>query len=344
MAQKFSPSNVSFFFTQADTRFQLGIRNAVRWSDTWTTQYSAETETVLQGWIGMPDNMRIWDGPRVVQDPAPQTYAVPMLPWEITMALDQFAFLFDRMGLYYPIAQRIGQKTAKLQDYALRDMLQGNGRFGSAPFSIGPDGLSFWNTAHPVDVYDASKGTYPNDFGTAGVSVGGITVGGLFSTNAYATMWQTMAGLVNESGEAIGVDPNRLLVPSQLNFPARVVLQSMLFSPPNMTSLGSGNAPTPGSPTPANAPFVGAMNNPLMGSADIDMTPDLSRQPTAFYLGDCKDVMRPLGWAQHTAPTFVVRNSPQDPIVFDQHRYLFGSWAIATPNWGFQWNMARSGI
>lgn len=344
MPQKFSPANVQFFFTQADTRFQLGIRNAVKWSDAWTTMYSAETENVLQGWMEMPDNMRIWDGPRVVQDPAVQTYSVQMLPWEITMGIDQFAFLFDRWGLYYPIAQRIGQKTGKLQDYALRDMLQGNGKLGTAPYSIGPDGLTFFNAAHPVDVYDASKGTVPNDFGTAGVSVGGVTVGGLFSTNAYVTMWQHQAGLVNASGEAIGVNPNRLLVPSQLHFPARVILQSMMFSPSGIGALGAGNAPTAGSPVPANAPFVGAMNNPLMGSADITMTPDLSRQPTAFYLGDTSDTMKPLGWAQHTAPTFVVRNAPQDPIVFNEHRYLFGSWAIAVPHWGMHWLMMRSGI
>lgn len=344
MAQKLSPANIQFFFTLADTRFSLGIRNAVRWSDEWCTTYSAETENILHGWIEMPDNMRIWRGARVVQDPAPQTYSVPMLPWEITMGLDQFAFLFDRMGIYAPIAQRIGQKTGKLQDYAVRDMLQGNGELGAAPFSVGPDGLTFFNTAHPVDVWDPSKGVYPNDYGTAGVSVGGITVGGLFSTNAYVTLWNDMSGRVNASGEAIGVNPNKVLVPSQLRFPAAVVLQSMLFSPPQIATLGGGNVPTPGSPTPANAPFVGAMDNPLRGSADMRWTPDLNKQPTAWYLGDTSDTMLPLGWAQHTAPTFVVRNAPTDPVVFDQHKYLWGSWAIATPHWGFNWTLSRSGI
>lgn len=344
MAQKLSPANIQFFFTMADTRFTQGIRNAPLWSSEWVTPYSAETENVLHGWLEMPDNMRIWRGPRVVQDPAPQTYSVPMLPWEITMALDQFAWLFDRWGLYMPIAQRIGQKTAKLQDYAVRDMLQGNGELGAAPFTIGTDGLTEFNTAHPVDIWDPSKGTYANDYGTAGVSVNGVTVGGLFSTNAYVTAWNDMSGRLNASGEAIGVNPNRILVPSQLKFPAAVVLQSMMFAPASLGVLGGGNAPTPGSPLPSNAPFVGAMDNPLKGMSDITWTPDLNRQPTAWYLGDTSDIMKPMGWAQHTAPTFVVRQSPQDPIVFDQHKYLWGSWAIATPHWGFPWHLSRSGI
>lgn len=344
MPQLLSPTNINVFFTMADTRFSQGIRNAQLWSSEWATTYSSQTETILHGWLEMPDNMRIWHGPRVVQDPAPQTYSVPMLPWEITMALDQFALMDDTYGLYAPIAERIGQKTAKLQDYALRDLLQGNGQLGAAPFSIGTDGLSMWNTAHPVDIWDPSKGVYPNDYGAAGVSVGGITVGGLFSTNAYATAWSDMSGRLNASGEAIGVNPDRLLVPSQLRFPAAVVIQSAMFAPQSIMTLGGGNFPTPGAPLPANAPFVGAMDNPLRGSADLRWTPDLNRQPTAWYLGDTSDIMKPLGWAVHTAPTFVVRNSPQDPIVFDQHKYLWGSWARATPHWGFPWNMSRSGI
>lgn len=344
MPQQFSPTNINVFFTLADTRFQLGIRNADRWSDEWVTQYSSPTEFILQGWIEMPDNMRIWQGARVVQDPAPQTYQVPMLPWEITMGLDQFAFLFDRFGIYAPIAQRIGQKAGKLQDYAIRDLLQGNGQLGTQPYSIGPDGLTFWNTAHPVDVYDPSKGTYANDYGTAGVVVNGQTVGGLFSTNSYATIWSDMSGRKNASNEAIGVNPDRLLVPSQLRFPGAVVLQSAMFSPMSIMTLGGGNFPTAGQPTPSNAPFVGAMDNPLRGSADLRWTPDLNAQPTAFYLGATSDFMKPLGWAQHTAPTFVVRNAPTDPVVFDQHKYLWGSWALATPHWGFQWNLSRSGI
>ena len=48
MAQKLSPQNIQFFFTMADTRFTLGIRNAARWSDEWATVYNSETETIRE--------------------------------------------------------------------------------------------------------------------------------------------------------------------------------------------------------------------------------------------------------------------------------------------------------
>lgn len=344
MAQRFSPGNIQVFFTMADTRFQLGIKNAELWSNEFATVYQADTENVLQGWIEMPDNMRVWRGARVVQDPAPQTYQVPLLPWEITMGLDKFAFIFDRWGIYAPIAQRIGQKTAKHQDYAIRDLLQGNGELGTSPYNLGPDGVTFWNSAHPIDVWDPSKGTYANDYGTAGVVVGGQTVGGTFATNSYASLWSDMTGRKNASNEAIGVNPSRLLVPNTLRFQGGVVLQSAMFAPQSIMTLGGGNFPTAGSPLPANAPFVGAMDNPLRGSADLRFTADLSGQPTAWYLADASDIMRPLGWAMHTAPTFVVRNAETDPVVFDQHRFLWGAWSLDVPHWGFPWNLSRSGI
>ena len=331
-----TPANLNLFFTQLDTRFTLGIRNAARWSDPFVTTYPMETDTVAHGWMGMIENMRIWRGSRVVREPAPQIYQVPMLPWELTAAIDMFKVMTDKYGLYFPLAQRLGAKTGKLQDYAFRDLLQGKGELGAAPFSYGPDGVAFWSASHPVDYWDASKGTYANDYGTAGVSVGGITVGGYWSTTSYVTAWEDMASRLNESGEAIGVNPDRVLLPTQLIFPGRVVLQSMFFSPPQLGYMGST--------TGANAAFVGNMDNPMRGSADITSTPDLNAQPTAWYLGDTSDVMKPLGWAVHTAPTYVVRNAPTDPSVFDQHRYLHGSWAYSTPHWGFPWQLTRSGV
>lgn len=334
--QQLSPAKLDYFFTTFETRFWMAIKNAPRWSDKVVTRYNSTSQTILHGWMGMVQNMRIWDGPRVVRQPAPQTYAVPMLPWEGTNAIDQFTLMTDQWGIYYPLAQRMGDKAGKLQDYALRDLIQGRGKLGTAPWQTGADGVTQWSTSHPVNFWDASMGTYANNFGTGGVVVDGVTVGGTFSTNAYVTLWQYQSAIKNESNEAMGAIPDRLMVPSQLRFPAAVILQTALFSPPQLGSLGSGSG--------ANAPFVGNMTNILNGSADILWTPDLNDQPTAFFLMDTSGPMMPFGYAVHTDPQFVIRNSPTDPEVFDNHRYLYGTWAYSTPHWGLPWQVMRSGI
>lgn len=330
-----SPANLDKFFTQLEVLYGLALHNAEPWSARLCTPYTATSESILHGWIGMFDKPRVWKGARVVREPAPQTYGVPILPWELTERIDQFKLMDDSYGIYGLTATRIGQSSGKLQDYAVRDMLQGTGDM-IGPFQIGADGISQWSASHPVDFWDPSKGTYPNDFSTAGVSVNGITIGGSLSVNAYLTMWQFMTSIPNESGEAIGAVPDVTLAPSNLYFALSVITKSAYFSPPQLGNLGAGAG--------ANAPFVGNMESPLRGSTDVVWTPDLNKQPNAFYMMETKGPMKPLGWALRQAPVFVVRNAPQDPSVFDQHAYLYGMWARATPHWGLPWQALRSGI
>jgi hypothetical protein len=53
--------------------------------------------------------------------------------------------------------------------------------------------------------------------------------------------------------------------------------------------------------------------------------------------------IRPFLWLLHTAPSFVLRNNPTDPVVFDTHSVLYGAMARATPAWAFPWLCSRSG-
>lgn len=330
-----TPQNLDKFFTDLEVLYGLALHNAQPWSNRLATTYPTKSENVLHGWIGMFDKPRVWNGARVVREPAAQTYGVPIMPWELTERIDQFKLMDDTHGIYGLIATRMGQSMGKLMDYAIRDMLQNTGDM-TGPFQIGADGISQWNTAHPVDFWDPSKGTYPNDFGTAGIVINGVTVGGSLSVNAYLTLWQFMTTIPNESGEAIGRVPDSTVCAPNLKFALELITKSAYFSPQSLGILGTGVG--------VNGPFVGNMESPLRGSTDVIWTPDLSKQPNAYYMAETKDAMKPIGWAMRQAPTFIVRNAPQDPVVFDQHSYLYGSWARATPHWGLPSQLLRSGI
>lgn len=330
-----TPTNLNIFFTQVETRFWMAYGNATTWYQRIATTYPATTEAWMSGWIGMLDKLRVWHGPRVIREPAPSTYTAPILPFELTERVDQFKLMDDTYGIYFPVMAMMGENAAKWPDWTLRDLLQGNGEFAGAA-QVGIDGLAHWHATHPVDPYDAAKGTYPNDYGTAGVVVDGVTVGGTFSVPAWSTVWQDMSARKHEGGEAIGVNPDLTLVPSQLLFPGKVITQSGIFSPPQLGSLGSGSG--------ANAPFVGAMDNPFRGATDLLHTPDLNNEPTAWYMLATGRAIKPFGWVLRQAPVTVVRNAPQDPSVFDQHAYVFGVWSRGTAVWGFPWMSSRSGV
>ena len=338
-----TPANLNIFFTGLDTRFWTAYSNAPTWHATIATIYPATTETWLQGWISMLDKLRVWKGPRIVRTPAPQTYGVTMLPFELTEPIDQFKLEDDQHGIYGPLIAMMGENSAKWPDYTLRDLLEGLGDFASTGSQTGTDGVAHWSASHPVDPYDAGKGTYVNDYGASGTSIDGITVGGAFGVNAWATLWQDMAARKHEGGEKIGLQPDLTMVPTQLSFAGKTVIQSAFFAPPVLAGLGTGDFPTAGSPVAANAPFVGAMDNPLRGQTDLMVNFDLS-SAAAWYMLTTRKPIKPFGWILRKAPVLTPRTSPEDPVVFDSHTYLYGVTARGAPAWGLPWLSSRSGV
>lgn len=338
-----TPNNLNIFFTGLDTRFWQAYSNAPTWNAQIATQYPANTETWLQGWLSMLDKLRVWRGPRVVRTPAPQTYSVTILPFELTESIDKFKLEDDQYGIYAPMIAMMGENTAKWPDYTVRDLIEGLGDFASTATQTGTDGVAHWSNAHPIDPYDASKGTYVNDYGASGTSINGVTTGGAFATNAWATVWQDMAARKHEGGEKIGLQPDLTMVPTQQKFAGAVLIQSQFFAPPVLTGLGTGNAPTAGSPAAANAPFVGAMDNPLRGSTDLFVNFDLT-SATAWYMLTTRKPIKPFGWILRKAAQLTPRVRPDDPIVFETHTYQYGVEARGAPAWCLPWLSSRSGI
>lgn len=336
--------NLNLFFTDLDTRYGLAFDLAPVWNPQIATLYTAKSSAWQMAWIGALDKLRPWSqGARVVHTPAPQTYGVTIQRFELTEGIDVDVIDDDTHSVYGLTAAHMGTESAKWPDYNVRDLIEGLGIYSSTAAQLGTDGVANWSTVHPVNVYDPAQGTYPNDYGTGGLSINGITVGGAFSTNAWATVWQDAASRKNESGEKIGQVPDLTMVPVQLKFAAATITQSQMFAPPTLVQLGTGNFPTAGSPSPANAPFVGQMDNPLRGSTDLFVNFDLT-SAAAWYMLTTKRVIKPFGWILRMAPQLIPRMTPQDPSVFNNNIMLYGVKARGAAAWSLPWLGSRSGI
>lgn len=323
-----TPAYLERFFTALDTSFRLQYANTPSWVEKISTPFPCSTEAWLAGWLTMIDKFRVWKGDRVVRSPAPQTYIIPMIPWELTEEIDAFKLADDLASLYAPLGPMIGEQGRLLPNYAMRDLLQGANDFaGAAQISL--DGVTHWNSAHPVDYWDAGKGTYCNDFGTAGVSVNGITVGGTFSTNAYKTLREEMLTRKNESGEVDGVNPSLLMVPPQLETEAKIVSQSAYYSPAAVGVLTG---------------FVGNLDNPFRNMTDLLMNPHTANEAATFYMFAAGGVIKPTVLVTREPVQIVPRTRPDDPVVFNRHTYQWGAWARLTPGWGPPRLASRSGI
>lgn len=322
-----TPANLSLFFSTLETRFWTAYGTTDAWSSKIADMHPTSSEQLANAWIGMVDKYRLWAGARVTHQPAPQTYLVQIQNFELTEQIDLFKLQDDQYGIYMPTVAFMGMQGKKIYDYQLRDMLLNQGA-QTGPIQNCLDGLSYFNTAHPVDFYDASKGTYCNNY-TGTFTENGVVVGGALTTNGFNTLWESIAGRKSESGEALGITGDLTMVPSQLKATGMTILQSQFFAPPQMGTLGTGSG--------ANAPFVGAMDNILKGWTDLFVNADLNAQPTQWYLLVTKGPLKPLGIALREAPDFVYRVNPQDPVVFDTHTVLYGSKARFAPFWTFPW-------
>lgn len=324
-----APNQLIAFFTSVNTTLSLAYQTTTIVHPKIATLIPTGTEQHIEGWTGMGRTMREWTGSRVTESPAPQTYLVPVQNWELTESFDMFKMQDDHLGLLSHRPAQLGMNIKKNEDYILRDLLE-NAKSQVGARQKGLDGLNHWSASHPVDFYDSSKGTYVNDFGASGTSIGGITVGGALAVTPYATVWQEMANRKSESGEKLGLLPDTTMVPTQLKATAETILNTQFFAPAIIGNL-TGQ--------------VGPMDNSgvFRGTSDVLVWPDLSNQ-AAWYLLVTKMMRKPFSVIMREAPQFLYRNSPTDPVVFDQHVFLYGAHSRSTVAWSFAWLSSRSGV
>jgi phage major head subunit gpT-like protein len=236
-----TPTNFALFISNINTSFGAVYADT---TDSIWPQYASEVPVTgkqfVAGWTGMMPKMRVWYGPRVTNQPAPQTYSAVVLPFEITYDIDRFDLDDDLYGIYYRMVPDMARQTRRWPNYELRDWLENAGAYTGNV--LGFDGLTYFNTAHPTDFYNSAAGTYCNDFSGGGVTVtysavntGGtrsVLVGGAFGPTAFSTLYEYMSTLKGEDGERLGVMPSFLMHPVQLKTEVELVLKSMFFAPP----------------------------------------------------------------------------------------------------------------
>lgn len=331
-----TPANLAFWFTQLNT--QLGYTYSITptFTEAIASMIPSSTEQNGYAWIGRLDKMRLWQGSRTAHEPAPQTYFLLNQPFELTEKIDRFKLDDDQMGVYERTMPEMAIQAKKAPDYQLRDLIENSGaQTGSR--QNGLDGLSYFNTAHPIDLYNAAAGTYSNDFSGGGANVTyangkQILTGGAFGPTAVSTLYSYMLQLKAENNEPLGVMPSEILIPTALATEAELVLKSTFFAPPQWG--GSAN-PITGQ--------VGTADNPIRRfGLDFRIIPEFTL-PNVWYMADMKKAFKPFIHQVRQAPVLATRVAETDPVVFDTHAYLWGYWARFAMGWGFSWLCTRSG-
>lgn len=114
------------------------------------------------GWLGMLPRMREWIGPRVVHRLKEHDYSIKNKDFELTVSVGRNDIMDDKLGVYSPMFQSLGDSAARHPDELVFALLK-NGF--TAPCY---DGQYFFDTDHPVLDESGAEVSQSNHMGGGG--------------------------------------------------------------------------------------------------------------------------------------------------------------------------------
>lgn len=330
------PKNYGLFVTNLNTSFGAVYNDTLEPNpfEPILSEVPVTGAAFAAAWTGMMPKARVWSGARVVHTDAPEIFQAVPLPYELTFGIDKFEEGDDLYGVHYRMLPDMARQWRRIKAYEPRDLLESAGAYNTTPLQAGYDGLAYFATNHPIDVYNTAAGTYINDFTGGGVNVNGVNIGGAISPTSFAQVWGYMRKIKGQDGERLGVLPDTLVHPVDIRTEVKLILENEYFAPPAWGGItgqvgAADNQFKRWGVVPHEIEFLNNANTTALASR--------------WYLADTKKAYKPLIWAQREAPSIVPLVSPTDQNMFALHQKIVGGEARAIATWGFSFLMARSG-
>lgn len=285
--------------TQFEGQFNNVFDETKTWYDALCSVIPSNSKSNTYGWLMNNFAMREWVGPRVVQNMKEHDWQVFNKLWEMTADLKRTDVEDDNLGTFATVTMpNLAKSTKKHPDIRTAQVLQAG--LSTACF----DGQNFFATAHPTFILPPASGaaTYSNRFDTAPLDAEGVN-----------TVRSAMASYIGENGYPLGILPNLLIVPPQLEKAARVVAQSTTYAMPAV----------PGGTLPGTTAMA-TVDNVMRGWFDVMVIRELANQPTVWYMADTTQAVKPLVFQPRIAAEIIARFNPQDPAVFNLDKYTWG--------------------
>lgn len=154
-------------------------------------------------WLGDIPGMREWIGDREIQNLTASDYTIKNKSFELTVGLPRDAVEDDKIGLYNPSIQMLGQSAAMHPDELVFGLL----KKGSTEKCY--DGKAFFAENHKIGKQDVSnKGKKK------------------LSAESYAAARAGMMSITNSKGRPLRLIPDLLVVPPSLESVARKIIKA----------------------------------------------------------------------------------------------------------------------
>lgn len=287
-------SNLDIIFRQASIAYQALYDTTPSWAAQLADTMPSASREVTYAWMDRLPTFRKWVGNRVVTNAVTHTRTVSNEPYELTCALFADDIADDQLGIFNFAVRAIAMQAKKWADQRIADFI-----INDAARVNGFDGVPLFSTAHPInggDVASAITGTQSNLFTSTALTF-----------DNYAATREAMQTWVGSDGQPLGILPNLLVVPPQLETEARQILTADFL--PAFASSATSNAP---------------QTNVLKGTAQVLVIPELATKPNNWWLFDTSKMVKPFIWQLREPITFTNLTAPTDLPVFMAKQFLYG--------------------
>lgn len=158
------------------------------------------------GWLGQFPSLREWVGEREIQNLSTNGYTIKNKDFELTVGVPRNDIMDDKIGLYAPLIQNMGE-SAKIHPDTIVFALLASG-FKEKCY----DGVNFFSKEHPLK---KEEETVQSNMGTRKLSV-----------DSFAEAKAAMMTLKGEKGQNLKIVPDLLVVAPQNEAKAREILFS----------------------------------------------------------------------------------------------------------------------
>lgn len=289
-----TPTTAASLFNAWNLSFQKGYSETPTWWQEMAFKYTSSTEQESFAWSSRVMQLREWFGERQARSIGAYTQVIVNRDFESTVEVDRNKILDDQYGVFNFFMQDLGRAARKWPDLLMKSVLQ-NGQTQACY-----DGQNFFDTAHPIDRYagQIAAATQQNYWSAAM----GLTF------DNYQTVRSNMLAYKGEDGVPLGVTPNLLIVPPQLEVTARLICDAESVAP---QTLGTNTQ-------------AGANTNVLKGTARVLVIPELADQAATWYLADTTKGMKPLVFQERQAPQIITLRDATTENMFKRKKMLWG--------------------
>ncbi len=232
--------NLRGIYIAFNTLFTKAFESQKPTYDRIATVVPSTTDAETYAWLGDIPGMREWVGDREIQNLSGSDYTIKNKDFELTVGVPRNSVEDDKIGLYNPSIQMLGESAAMHPDELVYGLLASG--FAEKCY----DGKAFFATDHDV----------------AGKSVSNRLTDKL-SADAYKAARAMMLNYKNSKGRSLGLVPDLLVVPPALESAARDILVADFVNGTKNTMQGTADIHVEPRLTSDTAWFLLATKRPI---------------------------------------------------------------------------------